>query len=200
MDHHEHDRATPRTTGEKAGEAAGGLSGLTAGAAIGSLAGPLGAVIGAVAGAVGGWWAVHAATAAHTRLTPNQEAEFRSRHDRRPADAPPIPYERARMAYQLGFVAGCNPRYASEGFADAEGELRLGWDAGLAGEVGTWEECRELVLIGFECARVDPENATGDGAAHGSGVEPLHADPATEVANRVHERVAERRKPPGERG
>ena len=67
MDHHEHDRATPRTTGEKAGEAAGGLSGLTAGAAIGSLAGPLGAVIGAVAGAVGGWWAVHAATAAHTR-------------------------------------------------------------------------------------------------------------------------------------
>ncbi|HSJ63579.1 MAG TPA: hypothetical protein VK922_06670 [Gemmatimonadaceae bacterium] len=184
-------------SGETAGEAAGALSGLTAGGALGSLAGPLGTVIGAVAGAVGGWWAVHAATEAHTRLTPERESEFRERHARRPADVPPVPFERARLAYHLGFVAGCNPRYVEEGYAAAEQELRLGWAAGLESDIGRWDEYREFVRAGFEHAREAHEPEGRAEPAHGSGVEPLHADPATEAANRVHERLAERRRPGG---
>ena len=184
------DRDARRTTGEKAGEAVGGVSGMTAGAALGSLGGPLGTMIGAVAGAVGGWWAVHAATAAHTRLTPEQEAAFRSRHARRAAD---VPYERASAAYQFGFIAGCNPRYADEGFAAAERELRHGWTSGVEAELGTWEHNRDLIHEGFAAALEKP-----DGGAHGEsvpapGIAPLQSDPATEVANRVHDRVAHRR-------
>ena len=183
-----------RTTAEQAGEAVGGVSGLTAGAALGSLGGPLGMMIGAVAGAVGGWWAVHAATAAHTRLTPEQEAAFRSRHARRVSTAAPaVPYERASTAYQFGFIAGCNPRYGDGGFAAAERELRHGWTADVEATLGSWEHNRDLVHEGFASAREMP-----DGSAHGKsiaapGLSPLHADPATEVANRVHDRVAHRR-------
>lgn len=195
MDFPDDEKESGRSTGETAGEAAGGLSGLTAGAALGSLAGPLGTMIGAVAGAVGGWWAVHAATAARTRLTPEQETVFRERHGKRPPEAPAFPYERARMAYQLGFLAGCNPRYAEEGFAAAERELRQGWTSGPEGHIGRWEDCRELVLVGFEFARQAPDTEPRP-ETHGSGVEPLHADPATDAANRVHDRIAERRRPP----
>lgn len=188
-------REPRRTTGEKAGEAVGGVTGMTTGAALGSLGGPLGTMIGAVAGAVGGWWAVHAATAAHTRLTPEQEAEFRSRHARRAGDAPAIPYERAGTAYRFGFIAGCNPRYADEGFAAAEREIRHGWTPDVESEVGSWEQSRALVREGFEFARQG-----GDFGGHtdptAPGIEPLHADPATDVANRVHDRVAHRRGPP----
>lgn len=188
------EREARRTTAEKAGEAVGGVSGLTTGAAIGSLGGPLGTMIGAVAGAVGGWWAVHAATAAHTRLTPEQEAAFRERHARRAADVPIPSYERACTAYHFGFVAGCNPRYA-DGFGVAESELRHGWTAGVEAELGSWEQNRDLVHEGFACAR----EAGGADHVEGApgGIDPLHADPATEVANRVHDRVAHRRGPTG---
>lgn len=197
MDDHDRDHEHRRPTAETAGEAAGGLSGLTAGAALGSLAGPLGTMIGAVAGAVGGWWAVHAATTAHTRLTPEQETVLRQRHERRAADAPAVPYERVRAAYQLGFLAGCNRHYAGGGFAAAETELRHGWTPDIAEALGTWEANRALVREGFECARESPEMAAG-ATSHGSAVEPLHSDPATEVANRVHDRIADRRRPPAE--
>ena len=196
MDNGRRDSESRRTTGEKAGEAVGGVSGLTTGAAFGSLAGPLGTMIGAVAGAVGGWWAVHAATAAHTRLTPEQEAAFRSRHAGRPADAPAVPFERVCTAYQFGFIAGCNPRYADEGFAAAERELRHGWTDGVQAELGSWEHNRDLIHEGFACAREAPNAGAHPAPAAVSGIEPLHADPATEVANRVHDRVAHRRERP----
>jgi hypothetical protein len=191
------DEEQPRGSGEKVGEAAGALSGLTAGGALGSLAGPLGTVIGALAGAVGGWWAVHAATEAHSRLTPERDAEFRARHERRAAIVPPVPFERARLAYQLGFIAGCNPRYVEEGFTAVEQEIRLGWTAGLQADAWRWDEYRELVHVGFECAREAHAPEGRAEPAHGAGIEPLHADPATEAANRVHDRVAERRRPGG---
>jgi hypothetical protein len=184
-----------RSAAETAGEAAGGLSGLTAGAALGSLAGPLGTMVGAVAGAVGGWWAVHAATTAHTRLTPDQEAALREWHTRRSGDDPVLPWDRARSAYQLGFLAGCNPRYDAEGFAAAERELRHGWTPGVEAELGPWEHHRDLVHDGFECAR----QSVGARNAPGAGMEPLHSDPATEAANRAHDRVAELRRPTDER-
>ena len=192
------DRADePRhATGEKVGEAAGALSGLTAGGALGSLAGPLGTVIGAVAGAVGGWWAVHAAAEAHARLTPEREDEFRARHERHAEGDPAVPYEQARLAYQLGYIAGVNPRYAESGFPAAEEELRAGWTSELETGIGRWAEYRELVRIGFEYAREARAPEPRAEPAHGSGVEPLHADPATDAANRVHERVADRRRPP----
>jgi hypothetical protein len=195
MDRRDGDEKPRHTTGEKAGEAAGGLSGLTAGAALGSLAGPLGAMIGAVAGAVGGWWAVHAATTAHTRLTPAQEVRFRERHDRRPADAVAIPFERARIAYQLGFLAGCNHHYVEGGFAAAERELRHGWTPDIESALGPWEVNRDLVREGFECAPETTDAPAEVSPPPAPGVEPLHADPATEAANRVHDRVAERRRP-----
>jgi hypothetical protein len=184
-----------RSGAETAGEAAGGLSGLTAGAALGSLAGSLGTIVGAVAGAVGGWWAVHAATTAHTRLTPEQEVALRQRHTRRAGDDAEVPWDRARSAYQLGFLAGCNPRYLAEGFAAAERELRHGWTSGVAAELGPWEHHRDLVHDGFECAR----QSVGARNAPGAGMEPLHSDPATEAANRAHDRVAELRRPTDER-
>jgi uncharacterized protein (TIGR02271 family) len=134
------------TGAETAGAAAGGLGGAAIGAGVGSALGPLGTAIGAIAGALGGWWTGDRLTEIATQEFGNEEHRFRehhatSRHRR--------PYEAARPAYQLGYVAGRNPEYRGRTFDEVEPDLRRGWTGDLGTSVGDWSAVRSLVSQGF---------------------------------------------------
>lgn len=109
------------------------------------------------------------------------------------ADAPEIAHERASAAYHFGFIAGRNPRYEDGGFAAAEVELRQWWTSDVEATLGPWEHSRDLIHDGFASAREMPDGDAHGESNPGPGISPLHADPATEAANRVHDRVAHRR-------
>lgn len=111
-----------------------------------------------------------------------------------PLHSPAVGDEHTAAAYRFGFNAGRDRRH--EAFEAAEVELRASWSESVTAESGSWEKHRDLIREGFACARQGaPEDASG--SEHGgAGVKPLRADPATEVANRVHDQVAHRRPTP----
>lgn len=134
---------------------AGAVSGATGaglGAGIGmAAAGPVGALLGALAGATGGWWAgkgMHNAIADIDR----RETEFRRAHEHAGGTRP---YDEVRHGYQLGFLAGRNPRYADATFADVEGDLRAAWvQAHLQDERPlSWIDVRASARAGFDIGR-----------------------------------------------
>lgn len=134
-------------------QVAGAVSGATAGTVGGGIGaavgGPLGAVLGALVGIAGGWWAgreMHDSIAAFDELD-----DKLATHAQRTGH----PYDEVRHAYQLGYLAGRNPRYADEGFEAAAKDLKTAWVHAHQEEedaVG-WEEIRENVRHGFESAR-----------------------------------------------
>ena len=132
---------------------AGAVTGATSagfGAAVGLAAlGPVGAVAGALAGAIGGWWAgkeVHHAVVDMDKA----ENQFRQAHEHAGATRP---YEEARHGYQLGYLAGRNPDYATSDFSEVEDDLRAAWvQAHLQEHSVPWEEVRRDARFGYEVA------------------------------------------------
>ncbi len=140
-------RGHERTNGETVGGAVGGLGGAAIGAGVGSALGPVGTVIGAIAGAVGGWWTGERVTEIATQEYHEHEDYFRRHH--KTAARGGRPYESARPAYQLGYVAGRNPDYRGRTFDEVESDLRRGWDRDLDTNVGEWSTVRPLVSEAF---------------------------------------------------
>ena len=125
-----------------------------AGAAAGAgllVAGPLGGIIGALAGALGGWWAGREVVDAVQEVD-REENRFRRAHEHAGATRP---YEEARHAYRLGYVAARNPDNANRGFEEVEPALRDAWvQAHLHDRSPVpWEQVRAEVRSGFDVAR-----------------------------------------------
>lgn len=139
-------RGHQRTDGETAGAAVGGVGGAAMGAGVGSALGPVGTVIGAIAGALGGWWTGERVAEIAGQEFRGEEDYFRQSHT---SGARATPYDSARPAYQLGYVAGRNPDYRGRSFEDVEPHLRSGWGRGLESHVGDWSAVRPLVNQAF---------------------------------------------------
>ena len=105
--------------------------------------------------------------------------------------SPAVGDEHTAAAYRFGFNAGRDRRH--EAFEAAEVELRASWLQSVTPDTGSWEKHRDLIREGFACARQGPAEDSPVADHGGKGVEPLHADPATKAANRVHDHVAQRR-------
>ena len=138
------------------GRAVGGAAGAGAGAGLGlAVLGPLGAVIGALAGAAGGWWAGRGVVEAVEEVD-RADVRFQRAHEHAGAKRP---YEEARHAYRLGYLAARNPHYAHQDFAEIEADLRGAWiEAHLhdRNPVG-WDDVRAEVHRGYEIARGELE-------------------------------------------
>jgi len=146
------DSTTGSGAGRKVGEGVGGVAGVAAGAAIGSLAGPVGTVVGAIAGAVGGWWAGKEVSDAATSFSDTDDAYYRTHFTGLPADARGrlTTYDRARPAYELGYLASRNPDYRNRSFEQVEGDLRRGWTPDVEKQTGySWTDARRAAAEGF---------------------------------------------------
>lgn len=134
---------------------AGAVTGATAaglGAGLGMAAlGPVGAVIGALVGATGGWWAGKGMQGAIEEID-RTDSEFRRVHEHAGAEHS---YDEVRHGYQLGWLAGRNPRYADDTFAAAEPELRAAWVKAHLEESDpvSWDAVRGSARAGFDLAR-----------------------------------------------
>jgi uncharacterized protein (TIGR02271 family) len=147
-----HDHDEPADLGDRVGEATGGVAGAATGAALGSLGGPIGTIIGGIAGAVGGWWAGRAVSEAAESFTDEDDTYYRRQFEQRRAGGALTPagsgddldydYDRARPAYQIGYLAGMNPDYEGRRFEDVEPELQRGWTSVGSGE-GDWSSVRD---------------------------------------------------------
>lgn len=134
---------------------AGAVSGAT-GAGFGAgtgmaAAGPLGAVLGALIGAAGGWWVGKGMQQALEDVDEHDE-RFRRAHEHAGAKRP---YEEIRHAYQVGYVAGRNPRHADASFEEIEKELRAAWVKAHNHEDDPvhWDDVRHAAERGFHFAR-----------------------------------------------
>ncbi|HSU95829.1 MAG TPA: YsnF/AvaK domain-containing protein [Gemmatimonadaceae bacterium] len=155
-------------TGRKVGEGVGGAAGVGAGAAVGSLAGPVGTVVGAIAGAVGGWWAGRGVSDAAASYSNTNDTYYRNRF----ADLPEssrgrfASYDRARPAYELGYLASQNPDYRGRSFDQVESDLRRGWTPEVERETGySWNDARNVVAEGYAHGSTSAQERT---AAQGS--------------------------------
>lgn len=162
--------------------AMGGLSGAAAGALAGSLVGPLGTAIGALAGALGGWWAGSAI--AHARATDHHDSLFRQRHQQ--LDGDHLEYDRARPAYQLGWLASRHPEYRERPFEDVEEHVRLGWTQEIVREHGDWNAARIYIREGYllgpatsDIAAAPYEREVGVPGAGVADIDDEPIDPAT---------------------
>lgn len=132
----------------------GGVAVASLGGGLGLVAlGPVGVVIGALAGAAGGWWAGRELERVIEGLD-RADGEFRTAHER---SGHSRAFTEVRHAYQLGYLAGRNPRYGDAAFSAIEGELRAAWISAHDENEDpvTWDEIRAMVGGGFEIARRD---------------------------------------------
>jgi hypothetical protein len=137
----------PQVAGSVIGAAGAGV-GAGVGAALG---GPLGAIIGALAGAGGGWWSgkgVHDAVSGADRA----DNKFRRAHDHAGAKRP---YDEARHAYRLGYLAGRNPDHDGADFDEVERDLQTAWLKAHEQDAKpvAWEDVRDAARTGFGVAR-----------------------------------------------
>lgn len=131
-----------------------GATGASVGAGLGlAVLGPVGAIIGVLAGALGGYWAGQEIQQSAEAMNRSENA-FRRAHEHAGANRP---YEEVRHGYQLGYLAGKNPRYADGNFAAAEAELRAAWVKAHDEDATPvpWGDVREEARTGFELARND---------------------------------------------
>jgi hypothetical protein len=150
----DHTPERPEERTEDAKVMGGAVGAATGGAAIGGLTvalGPLGGLLGALAGIAGGWWAGEELV---ERVQEIDEKDNRFRHAHEHAGAE-RPYEEVRHAYQLGYLAARNPRYADRDFDDVEPDLGTAWFHAHQHEEGAvaWEHVRVDARRGFEVGR-----------------------------------------------
>jgi len=125
------------------GTAAGSAAAAALGAVVG---GPIGAVVGAIAGGVaGGLGGKEVAEA----IDPTAEDAYWSKeYKSRPYVKPGTPYAAYRPAYQYGVAM--QQKYAGQSFADAEAELRKGWNKARANSTLAWTHARDAVHDAFD--------------------------------------------------
>jgi hypothetical protein len=138
------------------GRAVGGAAGAGIGAGVGlATLGPAGAVVGILAGLAGGWWAGKGVVESVEDVD-RADNELRRAYEHAGATRP---YEEARHACRLGYLAGRNPDYTETTFPEVEPDLRDAWvQAHIHDPTPVpWEEARAAARAGFEVAR----NETG---------------------------------------
>lgn len=136
---------------EQVGEAVGGAVGKVAGRANDMAMNAVGNVIGSVMRQMGEWWSSSDAEEATRAFGESDDRACRQHYEsrRREARATAPDYDRARPAYQFGYVAGRHPEYGSKPFDGVEAELERAWEAmGRAGH-GSWPEVREQVSFAY---------------------------------------------------
>lgn len=129
-----------------------GATGAGLGAGTGMIAaGPVGAVLGALIGAAGGWW-VGKGFQQTIEEADEHDENFRRAHEHAGATHS---YEEVRHAYQVGYVAGRNPRNEDASFDDIDEELRAAWVEAHKHEDDPvrWDDVRHAARRGFELAR-----------------------------------------------
>jgi hypothetical protein len=151
---------------EGANAGTGGIGGAAGGAAAGATAGaitlgPIGALIGAIAGAVGGGWAgMSAGSAAAAEAPAEREALWRAHYDALGGHPADLSYERARPAYQLGWLASRIPDYEAGDFDAVERDLERGWNGALRERYGEWSVVRAYAREAYERERPRTRGAT----------------------------------------
>lgn len=137
---------------EKTEAVGGAIGGATGGAMVGGLAlgtlGPLGAVLGVLAGYAGGWWAGETLIETAEELDDVNE-RLRELHEELGGDRS---WTETRHAYQLGYLAGRNPRWGEGDFETVEADLRRAWvEAHEAAEDPFgWDEVRRHAERGWD--------------------------------------------------
>ncbi|CAN5874500.1 hypothetical protein BH23GEM9_BH23GEM9_07700 [soil metagenome] len=134
------------------GGAVGGVTGAAAAGAAGlAVLGPIGAVVGLLAGAAGGWWAGKEVVESVEDVD-RADNRFRRAHEHAGATRP---YDEARHAYRLGYLAGRNPDYANSDFTAVERDLRSAWVQAHLHDTDpvAWEDIRRDVQAGYDLAR-----------------------------------------------
>jgi hypothetical protein len=145
----------PQDRNEDAQTLGGALGAATGGAMVGGLAlGPLGALgglIGALAGVVGGWWAGEELVSA-VRDVDSADNRLRHAHEHAGAERP---YDEVRHAYQLGYLAAQNPRYAHRDFAEVARDLETAWTHAHQheDEPVAWDDVRTPARVGYDVGR-----------------------------------------------
>lgn len=114
------------------------------GAALHAVAHPLASVLGAIAGTVGGWW--NKARDVTPQLSPADEAACRAHFATLDALAAGMDFERARVGYEIGYIAARNPSYSGRAFEDVEPDLRQGFTGSRAGE---YDALRDFARFGY---------------------------------------------------
>jgi hypothetical protein len=131
----------------------GAVSSATSAGAVGAaglvVLGPLGGVVGALAGAAGGWWLGKAFQRAIDDMD-RDEQHFRDAHGDAGAGRP---FDEVRHGYQLGYLAGRNPKYENARFSDVEPDLRAAWVYAHLQEPIPWEQVRNEAEKGYDIGR-----------------------------------------------
>ena len=127
----------------------GAAGGAVAGAAVGTVTlGPIGTIVGAIAGAIGGGWTALAA-GAPTHYGSDHDRDYRAHYESDRQRLADRPYEWARHAYQLGYLAARNPDYANRDFEAIEPDLRHGWTDDVRAGHGEWQLARSYARDAF---------------------------------------------------
>ncbi len=135
---------------EQLGEAVAGPVGKAAGRVNDMAMNAVGSVLGSALQTLGGWWATPDAEQA-SRSFESEDRPYREHFEssRRGGTSPAPEYERARPAYQFGYVAARNPEYQSRPFDQVEAQVERAWQALGEQRSGDWNEVRDQVSYGY---------------------------------------------------
>lgn len=128
------------------GAAAGGAaSGAATGAVIGTVAGPVGTAVGAAIGtAVGAIAGGYAGKGIAEAVNPTAEHDYwRNNYRDRPYVNEGDTYDEYSDAYEYGWTA--HKEYGHREWADAESDIRSGWEKSKGGARMTWERAKDAI-------------------------------------------------------
>jgi hypothetical protein len=134
---------------EQLGEAVGGALGKAAGRANDMALNAVGSLLSSAMQALGGWWSTPDAEQAARSFGEPEDRAFREHYESSRRGGTPQEYERARPAYQLGYVARRNPEYQSKPFDQVEAQVERAWEALGRERSGEWSEVRDQVSFGY---------------------------------------------------
>lgn len=132
---------------EQLGEAVGGTLGKAAGRMNDAAMNAVGSVVSNAMQALGGWWGTPDAQQASRSFDESADSACRTHYESRrgAADA----YDRARPAYEFGYMAAHNPEYQSKPFDQVEAQVERAWEAVGRERSGEWSDVRDHVSYGY---------------------------------------------------
>jgi hypothetical protein len=152
MSNNERDKGAFERAGEAMGEVAGRMAGQFTDAAMNVT----GAVFNSMASMLGNWWSGPEAQRAATSFGEQQDQQCRRHFEARSSGRD---YETTRPLYQLGHVAGKNPKFQNRSYGDVEPDLRRAWESSSdSSRYGRWDDVSAYVKFGFD------QGGTGTGA------------------------------------
>lgn len=141
---------------EKMGQSVGGLAGRAAGQATDMAMNAAGNVIGAAVEVLGDWWSSDSARTAASSFGEREDRDCREHFESNEASGSRS-YDTTRPLYQFGHMAGQNPDYQGQSFAEVEPHLEKAWGSEQTSRYGEWPEVRGYVGFGYgERKRDDP--------------------------------------------